>query len=262
MDENKAKQNNHQPIKKRTSLRMVALLFILLGIGALASLILIGIYCCERQYSVLPVLWIVYSFCLISALVLFIILFLDYSDRKPSPVMPGYHPPSKKDYSKIIQLMMHSDVLNWQRLYYFLVFNSILLLAWVYLFCSNNERKLLLLVAFSFVSLIVSLLWAPSAMMRGIRFQDYYLTWLRYIEQHSSKQKTGIFTTQVDFSDGRKIYFPKGVVPEKYSTVQIPYIAQILGARKMLVLIPLIFAGAHFFLFVFSLKFLIDKLLN
>ena len=175
--------------------------------------------------------------------------------------------PDPDDYSDVIQLVIHADNLTWERLYYFLVFNSIMFLAWVQLFCSVREpasekTKLILLAVFSLLGLLVSSVWGPIAIGRGIRFQNYYMEWARCIEQRTNKNKYhGIFTKQDLFADGRLIHFEHGSDPASHRELQISprYRTFRLGAREVAEIMPWLFVVAYGVLLFLSLLELLTK---
>ena len=168
-----------------------------------------------------------------------------------------------QDYNNVIQLVVHSDNLTWQRFYYFLVFNSIFLLVWATIFSSNSNDwiKSCLLIFFSLIGLLVSVLWGPIAIRRGRIYQDYYMAWARQIERNRPSE-CDIFTKQVDLTEGFKIHFlgdATGAGHDKkgdYSKYQIPEKSLKVGARQMMEFICWIFVGLYTLLFIWSYYFL------
>jgi len=246
---------------KLRGLRIVCWCFLMLfTIGAVTSGVLSFYYYYYYNYRILDVL--LFSWFISLTAIVFLCIWCPKNSARNKISFPyGMPSPDPNDYSDIVQLIIHSDNLNWQRFYYFLVFNSILFLAWVGLHSSVflELHKLLLLVLFPLIGLIVGFIWIPAA-RRGIAFQNYYMAWARYIER-GRRSKGGIFTIQSYLTEGEEIEFEKDIVPkENFRKISIPPTSQIVGARQMVYIIPAVVVGAHFVLLFFSLISLINKL--
>jgi len=163
--------------------------------------------------------------------------------------------PREEDYVQVLNLVMHADNLTWNRLYYFLVFNSIMLLGWVSVFSGEGSGigKHLMLVVLAFFGLIVSLLWGPIAMKRGVTFQNYYMGLARCIERKYWPAKHGIFTEQDFLSQGAMVHFYEKGSPTYLTDPQIPRHARFLGARELASFVPWLFSAVYGVLLFFPL---------
>lgn len=93
-------------------------------------------------------------------------------------------------YKVVIQLLNNEVNLNWQRLYNFLLANTILITAWVLIFTQGRglAKELSsakeLLVGISFLGFILSIFGA-SATATGNAYHGYWLLWLNFLEKEN-----------------------------------------------------------------------------
>ena len=239
---------------------MKVLSFLFCTIGLITSIILSGIYF-FNEHKPNVAYWLL-SLCLIFVVLSFISYICMKESSSPRPRQLPTIKPDTSSYSDIVQLFLHADRLNWERLYYFLVFNSIMFLACTGFVTKSSNCYLgrdLLLSSFSFIGLLVSIVWGPVAIRRGIFFQNYYMKWACSIEEEEKKKNKldGPFTIQDAFAKGSTIHF-------QHSDVSMPNDVLFfgLGAREFAACIPWLFVFGYLMLLIFSLKLLIDKLLS
>lgn len=166
--------------------------------------------------------------------------------------------PYLDDYDQLMRFFMHADVLNWNRLYYFLVFNSIIIAGWVTLYSVAPDSavfKQYVLIGLSLLGLMLSILWSMFAIPRGIAFQNYYDAWARLIEQKDPKKQLHqtLLRIQYFFARGAPIHFidlDTEKVEDKDK--QIPWYSRTLGAREVMEGVPWLFAAAYFLLLCVS----------
>ncbi len=240
-------------------LRALKLLcFLLCTIFLITSFFLSGIYFFwENNPNITSFLLSCCLLFFIFSNIFFIYLNKSHQQRPPQPPLIK---PDTSLYSTIVQLAIHADKLNWERLYYFLVFNSIMFLACTGFVIKTDSCVLgrdLLLFCFAIIGLLVSIVWGPVAIRRGIFFQNYYMKWAISIEKEKKKINglDGPFITQDAFAKGSIIHF-------KNSDEFIPNNALFfgLGARELAACIPWIFVFGYFMLLIYSSKHIIDKL--
>jgi hypothetical protein len=91
-------------------------------------------------------------------------------------------------YETYCKLLMHSEVITWQRFHFFLVINSVLLLAWVTLF--RDARTLagtLVMTAIPTIGALAAIAWADLG-DRGRKYLDAFKEKAKRIEQDCDKQ--------------------------------------------------------------------------
>ena len=140
----------------------------------------------------------------------------------------------KDDVYKIYKdLVIHSEVISWNRLASFLVISSILVLAWARLFTANNLclwQKIVMTLISTF-GIFAGFVWADLG-ERGRAYLDRYKDKAIAIETHCDKQdwwEKGIEITDRPFQINIK--------PKFYSS-----------SRFLLVWVPMLFSSLHVFL--------------
>jgi len=164
--------------------------------------------------------------------------------------------PDINDYPHLVQLVCHADKLNWDRLYYFLVFNSIMFLAWATIFAAScislEKKRAIVLSVFSLFGSMVSILWWLFAIPRGISFQDYYMKWARLIERVRPGGRKGVFETQDSFAKGGEVHFYDPNSQQFFEDEKIPWFCLALGARQVMSGLPFLFVAVYLILAVIS----------
>lgn len=95
----------------------------------------------------------------------------------------------KDVYDTYCKLVIHAEVVSWQRFHVLLVFNSILVLSWVTMFKGGNQlgfAERLILGAISLVGIIAALAWEDLG-DRGRKYLDEFKAKAKRIEQDHDK---------------------------------------------------------------------------
>ena len=243
-----------------------AFLLSVCGIMAVSSVVLSLVYFYEGRQDMLPALF--GTVAISSALTL---VFFRCTREGVAPVdQPRTINPDPGDYDLVMTLANHADKLNWERLYYFLVFNSIMFLACTSLLVplltptSNQGARgqapllggLVVSLIASFLGALVSIAWGPIAIRRGIAFQNFYMKWARRIEQKEAKEQDRIYTLQDLFSQGATIHFGPDRLGRSIDE-EIPSLSRVVGAREMMAGLPWLFVAAYLALFTVCLRLLL-----
>jgi len=98
----------------------------------------------------------------------------------------------KEMYATLTQLVIHAESISWNRLYNFLVCNSILLLAWATICASkpNPAGKVAMLVL-CFVGAISGIVWAELG-RRGREYLDHYGNHAKKLEETINASEPGL----------------------------------------------------------------------
>jgi hypothetical protein len=126
-------------------------------------------------------------------------------------------------YSAAVQLVVHAERISWDRLYYYLVAATVLILAWVQVYSKGTSKDEIVLLLIALFGMLISLWWAPF----GSRGRRYLYTFIDYANWLDTQQKGPL-------SIGRPTAFS---ILEKGSKSSI-----------ILVVLPLIFAWLFSFL--------------
>lgn len=92
---------------------------------------------------------------------------------------------TKELYPSLIQLIIHAENITWSRFNNFLMFNTILVLAWSTVFASNltsfQQSRMVVLVAFCILGAVSGVFWAALG-WRGRAFLYRYLDMAQDLE--------------------------------------------------------------------------------
>lgn len=243
--------------KKWSISRLLLWCLLILGVAFLLTHFILWIIKATRGNlnSILPSWTVWLGIALVFLSILFLILI--YNSTKESRQQKTVSNPDSQDYDHLIQLAIHADNLNWNRLYYFLVFNSIMFVGWIMFYSSSNPNmenlclKPYILFGLSLLGFMVSVLWGLFAIVRGMAFQDFYQEWARLIELNKNKEFDHIYTIQKFFAKGATIHFFDKSSHEIIHR-KIPFSSQTLGARELMIAMPYLFSIAYLLLLVIS----------
>lgn len=151
---------------------------------------------------------------------------------------------TKELYPSLIQMVIQAENISWGRFNNFLMFNSILVLAWSTIFAANltslQQSRTVVLVAFCILGAMSGVWWAALG-SRGRAFLDVYLD----VAQDFENDKTA----WVNDSTNDKFKIAKLTRDFRDSTCY-----SWAGSRVLLIGGPLSFTGLYFILFFVSLK--------
>lgn len=87
----------------------------------------------------------------------------------------------KEIYSSLLSLVIHAEAVRWNRFNYFLMVNSILLLAWatIYTYKDISLMRSCVLILISFIGLVSGLIWAGL----GIRGSTFHYEFVKKISE-------------------------------------------------------------------------------
>jgi hypothetical protein len=136
-------------------------------------------------------------------------------------------------HAAILQIYQHADGISWNRLYNFLMFSTILVLAWSTIYSQGNRPRYasFAMALISSLGFIGGIAWAAVG-HRGRRFTTFILEQGKRLED-LSKEDFAICT----------------MILESHHEFSFKYV----GSYRMMVLTPLVFCWLYGVLFVLSL---------